>query len=96
MTRPTRLLTGSAIILAVACASTQRAAERIPVEDRILLERAAIEAMCIEIPDMSKVSPEVAALCNALVPPVPSEGPVSGNGGPPGPGEGNGVRKVEP
>ena len=96
MTRPIRLLIGSAIILAIACASTQRAAERIPPEDRIQLERAILESACLEIPDMSKVSAEVAELCKALLPSAPSEGPGEGNGGPPGPGEGNGVRKVEP
>jgi hypothetical protein len=59
VTRQTRLLIGSAIVLAVGCASSQRVAERVPPEDRIQLERAILESACLEIPDMGKVEAEV-------------------------------------
>jgi len=99
MTRQTRLLIGSALILAIGCSSAQRAAEKLSVEDRITAEALALRAACAELPD--NAAPDLKAICAAF---AEGDGPMSGDGGPApiieerkpiGPGEGNGVRKAE-
>lgn len=97
MTSPTRLRIATALILAIGCSSAQRAAEKLPVEDRITAEALALRAACAELSDSA--APDLKAIC-ATFADATGEGPVSGDGGPAkasvGPGEGNGVRKVEP
>lgn len=101
MTRPTRLRIGSALLLAIGCSTAQRAAESVPLEDRLRAEAVLLHTLCIELPD--NAAPDLRQLCAMF---TDGDGPVSGDGGPApileerkpsvGPGEGQGVRKAEP
>ncbi len=96
MTRPTRLAIGSTLCLALACASLQKAAERVPPDDRVNAAWLVTREACFACGD--KCSAETLARCEVFMP-QPDDAPHSGDSGPAisqgsASGDGSGVRSI--